>query len=288
MSASSRNCAWSRPTRRGSPSACARTSITGVDGSTQSESGLSANISGEVSLTEQFTVSAGYSHVWGGLELAENYIMNPAWTYPAAGLEPVSADSVYVAASYDVGTWIVDGKVFATRIDNARAASHGGGPGLTTDLDTRGFELGFGTGWDGGFFRAGFARIDTELNGRKADSYTGNYLTMPMGEFLTFQVAHRFDNGLLVGGDAQVAFDYDDTYDLSTGGTGPTISGYTLVNAFAEYSPRNVDNLTLRAEINNLFDETYASRATYGQEFDSVVPLNEPGRSIRLSAEIVF
>ena len=102
------------------------------------------------------------------------------------------------------------------------------------------------------------------------------------------RVFHRLGNGVLVGGDAQVAFDYDDTYNSATGGKGPTLPGYTLVNAFAEYSPRNVDNLTLRAEINNLFDETYASRATYGQEFGTVVPLNEPGRSIRLSAEIVF
>lgn len=263
--------------------------FTGVDGSTQSESGVSANISGEVSLTEQVTLSAGYSHVWGGLELAENYIMNPAWTYPAGGIDPVSADSVYVAASYDIGTWVVDGKLFGTQIDNARAASYGGGPGLSTDLDTTGFELGFGTAWDGGFFRAGFASIDTDLDGRNADSFTGNYLTMPMGEFLTFQVAHRLGNGLLLGGDAQVAFDYDDTYDLNTGGKGPKLPGYTVVNAFAEYSPRNMNNLTLRAEVNNLFDETYASRATYGQEFvGEVVPLNEPGRSIRLSAEMVF
>ncbi|SDX85897.1 TonB-dependent receptor domain-containing protein [Citreimonas salinaria] len=262
--------------------------FTGVDGSKQSEAGLSANISGEVSITDRFSLSGGYSHIWGGLELAENYIMNPAWTYPEDGLEETTADNIYVAASYDVGNWAVDGKVFATQIDNARAAGYGGGPGLTTDVETRGFELGLGTGWDGGFFRAGFARVDTEVDGRNADSYTGNYLTMPMGDFLTFQTAHRLGNGILVGGDAQVAFDYDDTYDPATGGQGPELPGYTVVNAFAEYSPGKIGDLTLRAEINNLFDESYASRATYGQEFDTVVPLREPGRSVRLSAEIVF
>ena len=47
--------------------------------------------------------------------------------------------------------------------------------------------------------------------------------------------------------------------------------------------------VSLRAEVNNLFDEQYSSRATYGQEFvGEVEPLTEPDRSIRLSAEIVF
>ncbi|MEO1308461.1 MAG: TonB-dependent receptor, partial [Pseudomonadota bacterium] len=261
----------------------------GVDGSTQSESGVSGNISGEFDVTERFQVSAGYSHVWGGIELAENYILNPAWTYSEDGIEPVTAQNAFLAASYDVGRWVIDGKIFSTKINNARAATYGGGPDLTTDLDSRGFELGFATTWDGGFFRAGFARIDTELDGRTADSFTGNYLTMPLGDFLTFQAAHRFDNGVLIGGDAQVAFDYEDTYDFANGGQGPELPGYTVANVFAEYSPKRLDNMTLRAEINNLFNETYAARATYGQEFvGEVVPLNEPGRSVRLSMEVVF
>ncbi|UOA33006.1 Heme transporter BhuA [Sulfitobacter sp. DSM 110093] len=261
----------------------------GTDGSSQSESGLSGNISGEYDISNELTVSAGYSHVWGGLELAENYILNPAWDYSTSDIEEVTADNLYIAANYALGAWIVDGKIFATNIDNARAASWGGGPALSADVQSRGFELGLGTAWEDGFFRAGFARIDTEINGRSSDSYVGNYLTMPMGDFLTFQVAHRLNNGVLLGGDVQVAFDFDDTYDSDTGGRGAELDGYTIANVFAEYTPKRMDNLTLRAEVNNLFDEQYTSRATYGQEFvGEVEPLTEPGRSIRVSAEIVF
>lgn len=259
----------------------------GVDGSKQRENGVSGNISGEVDVTERVTIGAGYSHIWGGLELAENFIMNPAWTYPLGGIDTVTADNAYFAASYDVGNWTLDGKVFATEINNARAASFSGGPGLTADLKTKGFELGVSTTWERGFLRAGFARVETDINGRTADSFTGNYLTMPLGDFLTFQAAHRFSNGVLLGGDAQVAFDYDDTFDFQGGS--PTIEGYSVVNTFVEYSPRSMGNLVLRAEVNNLFDEQYAARATYGQDFPTeVVPLFEPGRSFRLSAEIVF
>ncbi|MGJ8545559.1 MAG: TonB-dependent receptor plug domain-containing protein [Sulfitobacter sp.] len=260
----------------------------GTDGSEFSDSGLSGNISGEVDVTNRLTLSGGLSHVWGGAVLAENYILNGAWAYPDTGIEAVTADNIYLAASYDLGAWVLDGKAFSTQIDNARTPTYSGGPALVTDVASRGFELGLGTAWEGGFFRAGFASIDTELDGRSADSYTGNYLTMPMGEFITLQVAHRFDNGILLGGDAQIALDYDDTYDFATGGQGTTLAGYSIANVFAEYEPRGVKNLTLRAEINNLFDESYASRATYGQEFSDVNTLNEPGRSLRLSAELQF
>jgi len=260
----------------------------GVDSSKQSASGISGNISGEWDVTDHLTFSAGYAHVWGGIELAENFILSPTWAYPGAGIDPVTSDSYYVAAAYTIGSWAVDGKVFSTEISNARAASFRAGPALTTDVASRGYELGMGYAWKDGFVRLGYASIDTELNGRTADSYTGNYLTMPMGDFVTVQAAHQFENGVLIGGDAQFAFDYDDTYDFATGGQGPTLPGYSVVNTFVEYSPSNFDTLTLRAEVNNLFDASYASRATYGQEFATVVPLNEPGRSFRLSAEIKF
>lgn len=263
--------------------------FTGVDGSKHSENGISGNISGEVDVTDRVTLSAGYSHVWGGIGLGENYVLNPSWTYSAGSIKPVIADNLFIAAAYDGGDWSVDGKVFGTKINNARAPSWRGGPFGTIDLETRGFELGFSKNWDSGFFRAGFASVRADLNGRVADSYTGNYLTMPLGEFVTFQMAHRFDNGLLIGGDAQVALDFDDTYDFATGGRGPKLPGYAVANVFAEYSPRNVKNLVLRTEINNLFDEDYSNRATYGQEFvGEIVPLKEPGRSFKISLEYVF
>ena len=253
----------------------------------QSEEGLSGNISGEVDVTERLTIGAGYSRVWGGLELAENYIMNPNWTYPSGGLDEVTANNAYIAASYTVGPWSVDGKVFSTDIHNARAASFGDGPDVRADVEARGFELGFSTVWDGGFFRAGYANIDTKVNGTAADSFTGNYLTIPLGEFITFQTAHQFDNGILIGGDAQIALSYDETNDLLGGS--PEIDSYTVVNTFAEYTPKQMEHLKLRMEVNNLFDEQYSARATYGQDFPTeVVSLPEPGRSIRLSAEIVF
>ncbi len=261
--------------------------FTGIDGSTQSTDGLSFNASGEFDATDAITLSAGYSHVWGGIELAENYILNSAWDYDTDQIEDVTSDNAYVAASYTTGTWAVDAKLFSTEIDNARAATYGGGPSLTADVAATGYEIGLSKNWTDGFVRIGYANIDTEVNGSAADSYSGNYLTIPMGEIISLQTAHQFANGVVLGGDAQVALDYDDTNDLLGGN--PTIAGYTVINTFVEYEPNQIAGLNLRAEINNVFDEQYVSRATYGQDFPTEVePLYEAGRSLRLTAEYTF
>lgn len=124
------------------------------------------------------------------------------------------------------------------------------------------------------------------MNGLNADSYNANYLTIPLGEIVTLQAAHQFNNGVIVGGDIEHALNYtltDTAYSSSV-----DIAGYTVVNTFVEYRPDNIDGLTVRAEVNNLFDEGYVARATYGQDFASVEPNYEEGRSFGLSVEYAF
>ncbi|PYG32467.1 TonB-dependent receptor domain-containing protein [Pelagimonas varians] len=264
--------------------------LTGVDGSNHSDSGVSGNIAAEYDITPNVTLSGGYSHIWGGIDLAENFIMNSAWTYDPDGFETVTADNMFVAATGYFGDWTINGKIFKTNIDNARNASYRGGPNPTVDLETRGYELGVAFNWADGFAKVAYANIESDIDGRVADSYAGNYLTMPLGEMVTLAAMHEFKNtGWRIGGDVEHALENTRTYDYATGGDGPALPAYTVVNTFAEFTPRNMDKLVIRAEINNLFDETYAARATYGQDFsDEVEPLYEPGRTFRISAAFEF
>lgn len=262
----------------------------GTDGSSFDDNGVSGNISGQYDITDTVTVSAGYSRVWGGVALAENFIMNPAWVYPDDGIDPVTADNIFVASTAHFGSWNLNAKLFKTEIEDARTASYGGGPDVKSDLDAEGFEVGVGYAWADGMVRVAYANIETEVNGNTADSYSGTYLTTPIGEMITLQVQHSFvDRGLTVGANAEIALEEEDTYDVDTGAAASPLPAYEVVNAFAEYVPSFAPTWTLRGEISNLFDETYASRATYGQEYTgSVVPLNEPGRSIAISASKSF
>jgi hemoglobin/transferrin/lactoferrin receptor protein len=61
-----------------------------------------------------------------------------------------------------------------------------------------------------------------------------------------------------------------------------------MLNLFTEYRLSTIDGLVIRAAIDNVFDEEYADRATYGADFSSLTPLYEPGRTISLTAGYTF
>ena len=76
-------------------------------------------------------------------------------------------------------------------------------------------------------------------------------------------------------------------YDKVPAGSAP-YKAYQVYNAYLEYKPESHKNLTLRADVKNIFNEVYADRATYGQEFGVVKPLYQPGRSFVVSLRATF
>ena len=89
---------------------------------------------------------------------------------------------------------------------------------------------------------------------------------------------------MLVGGSLQAAASYDPQGSYA----GQAIPGYQVVNLFAEYSPPSLNGVTIRGSINNLFNENYADRATYGGEFTGFSTMNEPGRTLLIEAVARF
>ncbi|WP_082523737.1 TonB-dependent receptor [Ensifer sp. Root31] len=259
--------------------------FTGTTNEKWDNAGFSGNVSGEYDLIEDLlTAKAGYSHVWAGVPLAENFIMNPNWNY-GTGPEPITADNYAFGLVAKHDGFTVEGSLFYTDIDDARTAKYAVARAIENhDVRSKGFELGAGYDWGDGYFKVKYANIDVSIDGKPADSDTGIYLAAPAGQFITLLAAHSFiDWGVTIGGDVEIALDNDDV----AAGT-PPLEGYKVFNTFVEYQPPSHSNLTLRAEINNIFDETYSERATYGQEFGTVTPLYEPGRSFILSAKATF
>lgn len=261
--------------------------FTGTGGQSWEDSGLSGNVSGEQDLIGSFlTAKAGYSHVWGGIPLAENYIMNPIWDY-GDGPEAVIADNYTAGLVARYNGWTLEGTVFRTEIDNARVATWSNaalGAIRARDIVSEGYELGIGYDWGNGFLRVKYANIDVTIDGRPADSDTGTYIATPVGQIITITGVHTFEGtGLTIGADAEIAPEYD--YVIAGS---PPYKAYKVFNAFVEYKPDLPHDLTFRLDVRNIFDETYATRATYGQEFDIVTPLYEPGRSFLLSTTAKF
>lgn len=257
----------------------------GTTGEEWSNGGFSHNISGEFDLIPRhLTAKAGYSRVWGGVALAENFIMNDLWRY-GAGPKPTTANNVSIGLEGRYEGFSAEGRLFRTRMDDARAARYAvASANLARDVESEGFEVGAGYSWGDGFVRLKYADTDVTIDGRPADSDTGTYLATPVGRSLTVGGGHTFRHwGVTVGADVEFVFDHTKVNP----GDQP-LQGYETVNLHAEYHPPGHENLSLRLDVRNLFDETYADRATYGQEFGTVTPLYQPGRAFLLSASAKF
>lgn len=257
----------------------------GTTGEKWSNAGLSGNVSGEYDLIEDFlTAKAGYSRVWAGVPLAENFIFNPVWDY-GDGPDPVTSNNATAGLAARYNGFSVEGNIFRTDIYDARTARYAVARAIEAhDVRSQGYEIGVGYDWGAGKVSVKYADIDVTIDGEPADSDLGTYLVTPVGQIITLAAVHRFDEwGVTIGGDVEIALKYDDVPD----GSEP-LKGYEVVNTFVEYQPPTAPNFTFRGEIKNLFDENYVSRATYGQEFTNVKPLLEPGRSFRLSATARF
>ncbi|WP_428423451.1 TonB-dependent receptor domain-containing protein [Pararhizobium sp.] len=259
--------------------------FTGTTGEDWNNSGLSGNISGEYDLIEDFLIAkAGYSHVWAGIPLAENFVVNPNWNY-GDGPKPATADNYNIGLEANYNDFTIEGSVFQTDITDARTPRYKNPLAIDAhDVRSRGFEIGGGYSWGDGSFNVKYANIDVEIDGKPADSDLGTYLAAPAGQIITLQAVHTFtDWGVTLGADAEIALDYDDVAQ----GSKP-YEGYQVFNAFVEYKPPTRPHLTFRADIKNIFDETYSDRATYGQEFANVTPLYEQGRAFILTAKATF
>lgn len=261
--------------------------FTGTNNAEFSNGGISANISGEYDLTDIFTAKAGFSRVWAGVPLAENFILNPRWNYGANGPEPVTANNYMVGLEANYDGFTAEASLFRTDIDNARVPIYNlatAGALNHRNLTSKGFEIGAGYEWTSSYIKVKYAHIDVDVNGSPADSDSGNYLASPVGDIVTITAAHTFEQwNLTVGGDIEIAPEYDHV----VAGNAP-YKAYEVVNLFTEWKPEQLQNFTFRAEIKNLFDKSYSDRATYGQEFGNVTPLFEPGRSLLITAKATF
>ena len=262
--------------------------FTGTNGGDQRNTGASGNASAKYALTDHFALKAGVSSVFGGIVLAETFIQNPAWIY--TDIDPVRGDNGFAGFEFRYAGFMLDGQLFRTDIENGRTPDYRGGPSLTHDFTSTGFDLTAGYDWGTGNVRGGFTSVTTEMDGNGVDSYVGNYFTVPMGEIFTLALVQRVDEyGLTFGADAEFALEEDAPAKNGADPAGVRpLESYAVVNAFVEYVPPQLSNVTLRAKVDNIFDETYSDRATYGQEFSTVVPLRSPGRSFGVSARIEF
>lgn len=254
--------------------------FTGAGGQRLDTDGTSANAAATWHATDALRLNAGWSTVFGGTQLASVYELDAPYVAPRAydALEPTRARNVVMGVEWQPGATTLGAELFQTRIDGVRKGL------VSRDLESRGFRLSARRDWQGGFAALRYSDTKVELDGQPASSFDLRELGTVPGGMLSLEARHAVMAGLTLGGVIQHAIE-EDGQGVDVDGDWP---GYTVVDVFAEYEPAAFRNVTLRAEVNNLFDRAYADRATYGADFSTVVQQLEPGRSIALTADLRF
>ncbi|UWQ81671.1 TonB-dependent receptor (plasmid) [Leisingera sp. S132] len=252
---------------------------------TDEASGASGNLSVVYDVTDSLSLRAGYSNVFGGYDLEDNFLFFRTWDY--TDIRSSRAENIVVGADWQRGNWTLGGELFKTSIDNVRSVSRRGVVS-GNDFESEGFNIAATYGWNTGFARFTMNNSDVSFNGEAAESFFLVDSGTPVGKVLAFEVQQEIATmNLLVGGSVEAALSNDNGVYESYTRKQP---GYGVLNLFAEYSPPSLGNLTIRAAIDNVFDKQYADRATYGTEYISseVTTLNEPGRNISVVATLKF
>ncbi|UWS81027.1 TonB-dependent receptor [Phaeobacter sp. G2] len=253
--------------------------FTGWDGSKLSDDGFSYNISGSYALSDAVTLEAAYSQVWGGFELGETAIIN--YSYPwvnYAGMQAQETENLRIGLKVNTGNWDASFALFRTDAENIRTRNSAD-QASASNIVTEGVDAALGYSFASGYLRGTYSYADVTQDGQISTT-TNYYAAQPMGHILAIQGAFDVATDWRVGGTAEAAL----SLDLAN----VTLPGYEVVNLFAEYKPARVQGLTVRAEINNLFDSYYISRATQGSDNGRVLAYGEPGRSLAVTARLAF
>lgn len=258
-----------------------RQEFTGIGGQRRSFDGLSGNLSASYAVTDRMTLRGGVSSVFGGLTIEDNFIYNAAWDYGT--LRAARATNHTLGFDYEGDALRLDGELFLTRIDDARVSSFSAN--ANGDVESRGFNLGIGHGWNGGFLRGSYSYSEVKVNGAPSDSFSALDLGAPLGGVFALELQHTPEGSAFTfGGSIEAAA----AHDTGSDGSDVKIPGYAVLDLHADYAPPSVDGLVIRVGIDNVFDREYADRATYGADYASVTPLFEPGRTFSIVASFRY
>jgi hemoglobin/transferrin/lactoferrin receptor protein len=253
-----------------------------ADGTEYSDTGISLNGQADIVLTDAWTFNIGAASTWGGYELSEASLINlgTPWVYGTP--EASRGNSARMGVRYASGRWEASGALFYTEVEDVNDVLTSGRG--VADLTSQGIDASLAYIADRGFVRINYTNADVKLDGDPIGS-TAYYYGRPVGQIFGISAGYAVSPDITIGGTMDIALENDDTEGV---GGMSALPGYEVVNVFATYTPPSYQNVEFRLDIRNLFDETYVARSSDGNGLSNVLALEEPGRSIFLTASLKF
>ncbi len=195
-----------------------------------------------------------------------------------APLDPEESRSTEIGTKWDLFNrrLNVSAALFRTDKTNARTVE-AGVTELGGEQRVEGFELGLaGSITEAWSVFAGYAYMESEVRDSGNATELGSALARTPEHTFNVWTTYEMPIGLTVGGGVQ----YMDEVDRSTTTQNQMVDSYVIWNAMAAYEVNR--HLTLRLNVNNVFDEQYVDRVGGGHYIPG------PTRSVVLTAVLAF
>lgn len=252
------------------------------NGARFSDSGASANATVSYEVVDGVEVFAGASETWLGYVIGD-------YAYIHARAEPYDTDpdfaagksrNVKVGLNANFGAFQGGLTYFKTEVEGRPLYEYVGSLTNDADYESEGYTLNAAYGWGTGRVGVNYTNVDTSYDGEDIEPNGSTF--MPVGDTAALYVDQEFaEYNLKVGGTVEWAGSIDYAGDYKAQGD------YTVVNAYAEWQPQAIQGATLRLGVDNLFDETYYERSSFGNGTRATA-IYAPGRTVSLTATLDF
>lgn len=254
-----------------------------------SGSGVSANGTVSYRFTDAFEVFAGGSRTWLGHVVGDYaYVHARSNTfYTDPNFDPGVATNLKAGANFGGENWNAGVTFFDTRIDGLPEYTGTMLRNNPLEFRSKGVTVNAGYRLADTTFGATYTRADVTAGGEYALPNSGTF--MPIGDMATLYVDHEIpDYNLKLG--ASLAWAGKTSNAIATASGFYDQKAYTVVNAYAEWSPAFNEKLNFRVGVENLFDETYYERSSYAPSSarGGIDPIYAPGRTITFQTAITF
>lgn len=254
-------------------------------------SGASANATLSYRFNDMFEVFAGASHTWMGFDIGEYGLLHArdAAFITDPDFEPATAKNYKIGVNASGANWRGGVTFFDTRLDGL--GDYDVGAGMLTNAEegrSKGFTLNASYDWSNGRVGATYTKADVTSDGDFALPAGGSL--MPVGDLATLYVDQELTQyDLKLGATLEWAGELSD--DAMEAASFDKHDSYSVVNAYAEWTPPQASGAKLRLGVDNLFDETYYERSSYVKRVAGsrdIQPAYGPGRTITLSVSKSF
>ncbi|UJF18388.1 TonB-dependent receptor [Vibrio sp. SS-MA-C1-2] len=264
-----------------------------VDGSIdKSFDDTSFGLAAKYLLTQEWTVKASATELFKGPALPGSFLENETVNHDEnvkaeTGVNyeaGIAYESINIAWFDAVGAYV---NGFQTNIDDFIDDTYTGKYGLKNEGDVRirGVESAINLQKNDFSGRLTYSHSDSKFTSVTADSryVDGQAISGEVGDSFSLNLGYVIPNANLTFGWTSLV-----TLDLNKDVPEDTAKdGYDVHNISARWTPESIDGFMVTAGVENIFDEEYASHASYDNSTNDYTDY-EPGRNYKVSLAYVF